>query len=105
MKHATSPRVRRSGRVTMLALPLALMTWAGAASATGLEAKRATAAAREGAGHALVVHRQVAEPGVDEGLGLRVRGAATSGWEWGVGSAGVAAWLLGLGRRWQRPKG
>jgi hypothetical protein len=104
MKHATSARVRGARRVTVLALPLALMTWVGAASATGLEARRNPTMSREAGGHALVVHGQGSEPEVGEGLGLRARAAATSGWEWGVGSAGLAAWLLGLGRRWQRPK-
>jgi hypothetical protein len=110
MKRATSPRGRNSWRVTALALPLALMTWVGVASATGLETQPSPAVSYEGRalvahadGHALVAHQQSAEPDA-EGLGLRVRGAATSGWEWGAGSAGIAAWLLGLGRRWQRSK-
>lgn len=110
MKRATSPRGRSSWRVTALALPLALVTWVGVASATGLDTKPLPAASYEGrapvaqaGGHALVAHQQPAESDA-EGLGLRVRAAATSGWEWGAGSAGIAAWLLGLGRRWQRAK-
>ncbi len=167
MMQAASSRVRSSGRVTALVLPLALLTWAGATRAAGVEigrpASRSTALdvapaavpesgrgpgagfapvpatnadacrnpvggrclegradrgapasppvraeglARGGpaSGHSLASHRvETPAPLGFEAGEMRVR-AASSGWEWGAGSAAIAAWLLGLRQRWRRPK-
>jgi hypothetical protein len=58
--------------------------------------------ARRGGGTSLASHRQPA-PSLPEPFTPRVR-EASSGWEWGMGSAGLAAWLLGLRRRFSRSK-
>jgi hypothetical protein len=142
MIQATSARVRNSGRVALVVLPLALVTWAQTARSAGVEPERRfeapaalaqpsspLAKAPEGpcrksvgatcsegptdrATTLILMRRAEGQVLTTAGASSRLSSGefepvlrtASSGWEWGAGSAALAAWLIGLRRRFQRPK-